>query len=60
MLNGLSILILQHSGLYGVDPGEAVRMESGETISQWQKQYFLKFGVRCGFHAFYWLMFPDT
>ncbi|XP_028208547.1 uncharacterized protein LOC114391790 isoform X1 [Glycine soja] len=36
----------EHSGLYGVDPGEAVRMESGETISQWQKQYFLKFGIR--------------
>lgn len=36
----------EHSGLHGIDPGEAVRMESGETISQWQKLYFLKFGQR--------------
>lgn len=36
----------EHSGLHGVDPGDAVRMESGETISQWQKLYFLKFGQR--------------
>ncbi|KAH1094100.1 hypothetical protein AAZX31_14G109900 [Glycine max] len=36
----------EHSGLHGIDPGEAVRMESGETISQWQKLYFLKFGIR--------------
>ncbi|XP_061376429.1 uncharacterized protein LOC133318449 isoform X2 [Gastrolobium bilobum] len=36
----------EHSGLHGVNPGDAVRMESGETIAQWQKLYFLKFGIR--------------
>ncbi|KAK7383483.1 hypothetical protein VNO78_29162 [Psophocarpus tetragonolobus] len=36
----------EHCGLHGVDPGDAVYMESGETISQWQKLYFLKFGIR--------------
>jgi len=59
MLTGLSALMLQHSGLHGVDPGDAVCMESGETISQWRKLYFLKFGVRHSFHAIYWLMFLD-
>ncbi|KAJ7966224.1 Histone-lysine N-methyltransferase-like protein [Quillaja saponaria] len=37
----------EHSGLRDVDPGDAVRMESGQTIAQWRKSYFLKFGVRC-------------
>ncbi|CAJ1972051.1 unnamed protein product [Sphenostylis stenocarpa] len=36
----------EHSGLQGVDPGDAVCMESGETISRWRKLYFLKFGIR--------------
>ncbi|XP_027333315.1 uncharacterized protein LOC113848126 [Abrus precatorius] len=36
----------EHSGLHGVNPGDAVCMESGETISQWQKLYFSKFGQR--------------
>ncbi|XP_017430072.1 uncharacterized protein LOC108337982 isoform X4 [Vigna angularis] len=36
----------EHSGLHGGDPGDAVCMESGETISQWRKLYFLKFGIR--------------
>ncbi|XP_068471510.1 uncharacterized protein [Phaseolus vulgaris] len=36
----------EHSGLHGVDPGVAVCMESGETISEWRKLYFLKFGIR--------------
>lgn len=39
-------LFLQHSGLYDVNPGDAVRMDSGETIAQWRKLYFQKFGVR--------------
>ncbi|KAK7320672.1 hypothetical protein VNO77_30365 [Canavalia gladiata] len=34
----------EHSGLHGINPGDAVYMESGETISQWQKLYFSKFG----------------
>lgn len=37
---------MQHSGLYDVNPGDAVRMDSGETIAQWRKLYFQKFGVR--------------
>ncbi|XP_020235631.1 uncharacterized protein LOC109815338 isoform X3 [Cajanus cajan] len=36
----------EHSGLHGVDPGDAVYVESGETISQWKKLYFLRFGIR--------------
>lgn len=37
---------MQHSELRDVNPGDAVRMDSGETIAQWRKQYFQKFGVR--------------
>jgi len=59
MLTGLSSLILQHSGLHGGDPGDAVCMESGETISQWRKVYFLKFGVSRSSHAIFLLMFLD-
>ncbi|XP_007011788.2 PREDICTED: uncharacterized protein LOC18587744 [Theobroma cacao] len=36
----------EHSGLCDVNPGDAVRMESGETIAQWRKLYFEKFGIR--------------
>ncbi|KAF7817278.1 Histone-lysine N-methyltransferase TRX1 [Senna tora] len=36
----------EHSGLHDVNPGDAVRMESGETIAEWQKLYFLKLGIR--------------
>ncbi|PRQ26681.1 putative histone-lysine N-methyltransferase transcription regulator PHD family [Rosa chinensis] len=36
----------EHSGLYGVNPGDAIRMDSGETIAQWCKLYLLKFGIR--------------
>lgn len=53
MLNDSSVLVLQHSGLYGVNPGDAVCIESGETIAQWQKLYFLKFGVRCSCYTFF-------
>lgn len=41
----MSILkFCEHSGLHGINPGDAVRMESGETIAEWQKLYFSKFG----------------
>ncbi|KAJ4827238.1 hypothetical protein Tsubulata_015200 [Turnera subulata] len=36
----------EHSGLRNVNPGDAVRVENGETIAQWRKQYFQKFGIR--------------
>ncbi|GMH10850.1 hypothetical protein Nepgr_012691 [Nepenthes gracilis] len=36
----------EHSGLSNVNPGEAVRMDSGETIAQWRKLYLLKLGIR--------------
>ncbi|PQQ03797.1 uncharacterized protein Pyn_15710 [Prunus yedoensis var. nudiflora] len=36
----------EHSGLYGVNPGDAVRMDNGETIAQWCKLYFLNSGIR--------------
>lgn len=35
----------EHSGLWNVNPGIAVHMENGETIAQWRKLYFQKFGV---------------
>ena len=38
-------VMLQHSGLVDMNPGDAVRMESGETIAQWRKLFFEKFGV---------------
>ena len=37
---------MQYSGLCDVNPDDAVRMGSGETIAQWRKLYFQKFGVR--------------
>ncbi|XP_058203339.1 uncharacterized protein LOC131317750 isoform X2 [Rhododendron vialii] len=36
----------QHSGVCDVNPGAAVHMDSGETIAQWRKLYFHKFGIR--------------
>ncbi|KAJ6373189.1 hypothetical protein OIU76_027512 [Salix suchowensis] len=36
----------EHSGLWNVNPGIAVHMENGETIAQWRKLYFQKFGIR--------------
>lgn len=36
----------KHSGLGDINPGDAVRMESGETIAQWRKLFFEKFGQR--------------
>ncbi|XP_044471547.1 uncharacterized protein LOC123200432 isoform X5 [Mangifera indica] len=36
----------EHLGLCAVNPGDAVHMESGETLSQWRKHYFQKFGIR--------------
>ncbi|XP_039018788.1 uncharacterized protein LOC120150137 isoform X2 [Hibiscus syriacus] len=34
----------EHSGLCDMNPGDAVRMESGETIARWRKLSFEKFG----------------
>ncbi|KAJ8751839.1 hypothetical protein K2173_026036 [Erythroxylum novogranatense] len=34
----------EHAGLWNVNPGDAVQMDSGETISNWRKVYFHKFG----------------
>ncbi|XVE97377.1 hypothetical protein REPUB_Repub03eG0014400 [Reevesia pubescens] len=36
----------EHSGLCDMNPGDAVRMGNGETIAQWRKLYFEKFGIR--------------
>ncbi|XP_050231577.1 uncharacterized protein LOC126680492 isoform X2 [Mercurialis annua] len=36
----------EHSGLWNVNPGNAIRMASGETIAQWRKLYFQKIGIR--------------
>ncbi|XP_059640382.1 uncharacterized protein LOC132282660 isoform X2 [Cornus florida] len=36
----------EHSGLCNVNPGDAVRLDSGETIAYWRKLYFHKFGIR--------------
>jgi len=47
LVKGLIAVILQHSGLCDVNPGDAVHMDSGETIAQWRKLYFQKFEVRC-------------
>ncbi|XP_024982570.1 uncharacterized protein LOC112518972 isoform X5 [Cynara cardunculus var. scolymus] len=45
----------EHSGLRDVNPGDAIHMDSGETIAQWRKAYFCKFGIiipedQCGWH----------
>ena len=44
-------VMLQHSGLGDMNPGDAVRMESGETIAQWRKLYFEKFEVGVSYIA---------
>ncbi|KAK3000277.1 hypothetical protein RJ639_024635, partial [Escallonia herrerae] len=36
----------EHSGLRDVNPGIGIHMDSGETIAQWRKVYFYKFGIR--------------
>ncbi|KAK2973338.1 LOW QUALITY PROTEIN: hypothetical protein RJ640_015093 [Escallonia rubra] len=36
----------EHSGLRDVNPGIGIHMDSGETIAQWRKVYFHKFGIR--------------
>ncbi|XP_059280712.1 uncharacterized protein LOC132034389 isoform X4 [Lycium ferocissimum] len=36
----------EHSGLSDVNPGIAVRMDSGVTIAQWRKVFFQKLGIR--------------
>ncbi|XP_042482174.1 uncharacterized protein LOC122062599 isoform X2 [Macadamia integrifolia] len=35
-----------HSGLRTVNPGDAVCLESGETVAQWRRLYFHKLGIR--------------
>ncbi|GAB4836815.1 hypothetical protein Ancab_001729 [Ancistrocladus abbreviatus] len=34
----------EHAGLSNVNPGDAVHMDSGETIAHWRKLYLLKLG----------------
>ncbi|PIA45634.1 hypothetical protein AQUCO_01600095v1 [Aquilegia coerulea] len=36
----------EHSGSCIVNPGDAVRLESGETVAQWRRLYFPKYGIR--------------
>ncbi|KAF9614542.1 hypothetical protein IFM89_019205 [Coptis chinensis] len=36
----------EHSGSCIVNPGDAVRLKSGETIAQWRRIYFPKYGIR--------------
>ncbi|KAI3512315.1 hypothetical protein L1887_19630 [Cichorium endivia] len=46
----------EHSGLQDVNPGDAVHVDSGETITQWRKGYFGKFGIRIpeDQHGWHW------
>nr|XP_043611348.1 uncharacterized protein LOC122582981 [Erigeron canadensis] len=46
----------EHSGLRDVNPGDAVHMDSGETIAQWRKVYFTKFGIKIpeDHHGWHW------
>ncbi|KAK9683551.1 hypothetical protein RND81_10G149400 [Saponaria officinalis] len=46
--HGMRMSILkfcEHSGLFNVNPGYAVHMESGECIAQWRKVYLQKFKI---------------
>ncbi|CAK9146456.1 unnamed protein product [Ilex paraguariensis] len=36
----------KHAGLRDVNPGNTVHVDSGETVAQWRKIYFHKFGIR--------------
>lgn len=36
----------EHSGLSSSNPGDAVHFDGGETVSQWCRSYFHKFGIR--------------
>ncbi|KAJ8538842.1 hypothetical protein K7X08_032311 [Anisodus acutangulus] len=36
----------EHSGVSDVNPGNAVRMDSGVTIAQWRKVFFQNLGIR--------------
>jgi hypothetical protein len=40
---------LQHAGVVGINPGEAVFMEGAETLVQWRKMFFGQYGVKCRF-----------
>ncbi|KAG9456177.1 hypothetical protein H6P81_000685 [Aristolochia fimbriata] len=49
LCHGFNMSVLkfcEHSGSFTVNPGEAVQLETGETIAQWRRLYFLKFGIR--------------
>ncbi|CAA3017211.1 isoform 2 of histone-lysine n-methyltransferase atx1 [Olea europaea subsp. europaea] len=37
---------LEHSGLYNVNPANAVCMDNGDTIAHWRKTFFSKVGIR--------------
>lgn len=36
----------EHSGLCNMNPGVAVRLDSGETIAHWRKAYFHRYGIK--------------
>ncbi|CAN6449969.1 unnamed protein product [Victoria cruziana] len=36
----------EHSGSSAADPGDSVRLESGETLGQWRRLYFAKLGIK--------------
>lgn len=38
---------MQHAGVVGINPGEAVFMEGAETLVQWRKMFFGQYGVIC-------------
>lgn len=40
---------MQHAGVVGINPGEAVFMEGAETLVQWRKMFFGQYGVKCCF-----------
>ncbi|KAK1292746.1 hypothetical protein QJS10_CPB17g02152 [Acorus calamus] len=43
---GTTTTSLQHSGARAANPGDAVQLESGETIIQWRKMFFIMIGIR--------------
>ncbi|XP_027085453.2 uncharacterized protein [Coffea arabica] len=44
----------EHSGLSNSNPGDAVHFDSGESVSQWRRSYFHKFGIRTPEDHFGW------
>lgn len=39
-------ILLQHAGVVGVNPGEAVFIEGAETLVQWRRMFFGLYGVK--------------